>query len=126
MKDHEIFIVDDSQVQLVLLEKVLKQEGFSIRSFSRGWELIEALEQSRPSLIISDIDMPSLNGFELLQEIKGRFKNSRIPFFFISSNSDSTTEQRAQRAGAQALIGKPYSYSTLVAVIEDLLGIAKA
>lgn len=125
MKGHEIFIVDDSQVQLILLEKVLMQEGFAIQSFSRGWELINELEHNQPSLIISDIDMPNLDGFELMREIKMRFVNSRIPFFFMSSKQDSATEKRAKRAGAKALIGKPYSYSTLVTVIEDLLGITK-
>lgn len=126
MQEHEIFIVDDSQIQLILLEKVLTNQGFAIQSFTEGWKLLEAMEHTKPSLIISDIDMPVLDGFELLEEIKVRFDKKRIPFFFMSSMSDATTEKRARREGAQALIQKPFQYKSLFEVIEEMLGMAKA
>lgn len=125
MHEHEIFIVDDSQIQLILLEKVLTNQGFAIQSFTEGWELIAALNHTKPSLIISDIDMPTLNGFELLQEIKNRFER-RIPFFFISSMSDSDTEKRARKAGAQGVIKKPFQDSMLLEAINNMLGLARA
>ncbi len=125
MQDHEIYIIDDSQVQLILLEKVLMNQGFSIQSFTEGWKLIEAMERSKPSLIISDIDMPILDGFELLQEIKIRFDYNRVPFFFMSSKSDPSTEKRARLEGAHALIQKPFQYSSLFAAINEMLGLAK-
>lgn len=121
MQDCEIFIVDDSPIQLIILEKVLKNEGFGIQAFSGGWPLVDALEHHQPHLIISDINMPELNGFELMQEVQNRHQDPEIPFFFMSSKSDPAIEKRAREAGAGAVLPKPFSSAMLFEVIEQLL-----
>ena len=121
MKNHRIFIVDDSQTQLILLEKILLNEGFSTQSFVEGWELVDAAQKEPPSLIISDIDMPLLNGFELMEEVKARITQT-IPFFFISSTHNSEIKKKAQQLGASTLLQKPFSNSSLLGLVDDMLG----
>jgi len=120
MNNPRIFIVDDSPMQLIFLEKMLQNEGFTIQAFSKGSELIESLKVIRPHLIISDIDMPNLNGFQLMEEINSRF-NINIPFFFLSSMSDTKTKHKAKEVGAGALIHKPFEQQLLINVIDDML-----
>jgi len=121
MKNHRIFIVDDSQPQLILLEKILLNEGFSTQSFVEGWELVDAAQKEPPSLIISDIDMPLLNGFELMEAVKARITQT-IPFLFVSSMHNSEVKKKAQQLGASTLLQKPFSNSSLLGLVDDMLG----
>jgi CheY-like chemotaxis protein len=124
MQKPRIFIVDDSKIQLILLEKILKNEGFATEAFTQGWELVEAVKERPPNLIISDIDMPSLDGFELMGEVKKQFTN-KIPFFFVSSMQNRQVEKRAQQLGASTLLKKPFSTHSLMRAVEDMLGMGR-
>lgn len=125
MKNHRIFIVDDSQTQLILLEKILQNGGFTTQSFVEGWELVDAAQKKPPSLIISDIDMPLLNGFELINEVKARITET-IPFFFVSSMHNPEVKKKAQQLGASTLLQKPFSTSSLLDVVDDMLRMGRA
>lgn len=122
IQKHQIFIVDDSRIQLILLEKVLKKEGFSVHSFTDGLTLLQSLEENQPSLIISDIDMPMLNGFELIYEVRDSFGEVDIPVFLISSDGGITVEEKAREAGAEVFLQKPFKYNVLTDVIRERLG----
>lgn len=121
MHDYQIFIIDDSRIQLILLEKALKRAGFSVDVFTDGYKLMECLEDVNPDLVISDIDMPELNGFELINEIKNRFGEVNFPFFYISSSWSSTVEERAEKIGAEILLEKPFKFEILINEIETTL-----
>lgn len=122
MDDFKIFIVDDSSTQLILLEKVLQKEGFSVEAFSKGSDLIKALSVNTPNLIISDIHMPELNGFELIKKVINLSKGENIPCFLVSSKADDTIRQQARSIGVDEFIKKPFEYRALIKTIEDLLG----
>lgn len=119
---HQIFIVDDSQIQLILLEKILTKEGFAVRAFLNGYKLLRALKDQRPSLIISDIDMPVLDAFDLIERVKRKTEKPEIPFFLISSNNDSSIRKKAREAGAEVFIQKPYKSQALIDVVKEVIG----
>lgn len=121
----QIFIVDDSQIQLILLEKILTKEGFTVRAFINGYKLLEALKDQRPNLIISDIDMPVLDAFDLIERVKRKTEKPDIPFFLISSNSDSSIRKKAREAGAEVFIQKPYKSQALIDVVREVVGPVK-
>lgn len=121
MQKRQIFIVDDSRVQRIILEKMLVAAGFSVQAFSAGNDLMDKLEQENPELVISDIDMPKLDGFELIEKIKNKFDELDCAFILISSNGGVPVENRAHQAGADLFLKKPFKYENLVEVIEDML-----
>lgn len=121
MGDQQIFIIDDSPVQLILLEKVLKRAGYSVQVFENGYNLINSLENETPDLIISDVDMPELSGFELIEEVKNRFGNIEFPFFFVSSSWNKKIEKKAEELGATLLIEKPFKIEVLIKEIKAVL-----
>lgn len=123
---HQIFIVDDSKVQLVMLEKVLQNEGFRVHSFTDGFSLLKGLERLSPSLIISDIDMPGMNGFELFDEVRQRYGQLPIPFFFMSSNANIVSREQLSESGADFFLQKPFKIPVLIDVIMDLLDGSRA
>ncbi|WP_440998706.1 response regulator [Fodinibius sp. SL11] len=121
MKNAKIFIVDDSPIQLVLLEKVLLNEGFNVKSFSNGKKMVQAIIPERPDLIISDIHMPELNGFELIEEVRSFSEGQNIPCFLVSSKADAVIRQKVDAIGADGFIKKPFEYQSLMSVVKSLL-----
>lgn len=124
MGDQQIFIIDDSPVQLILLEKVLQRADYSVQVFENGYNLINRLEDETPDLIISDVDMPELNGFELIREIKSKFGSIKFPFFFVSSSWNKKIEKKAEELGASLLIEKPFKIEVLIKEIKAELNTA--
>lgn len=120
MRQVKIFIVDDSPIQLILLEKVLLSEGYVVKAFDNGHDLIECVSKEKPDLIISDIQMPELNGFELVEELRNMPEGKDIPCFLISSKADHVIRERVDTVGANGFIKKPFEYRALMGVIEDL------
>ncbi len=118
-KKPQIFIVDDSQIQLILLEKTLVREGFVVKAFLNSFKLLKALDNHRPNLIISDIDMPVLDGFDLIERARSKPEGSDIPFFLISSNGGSDILKKVERAGADAFLQKPLKHQALVNRVSD-------
>ena len=121
MHNPKIFIVDDSPIQLILLEKVLQKEGFVVEAFSNGPKLIEGVSTGNPDLIISDIHMPELNGFELIEEVRRLLNGKNIPCFLISSKADTVIRNKVDAIGADGFIKKPFEFESLMSVIKDLL-----
>lgn len=106
-----VFVVDDSPLQVLTLEKMLSEEGYQVCTFSDGYDLMHQLQSQKPELIISDIEMPGIDGFELLKMIRDRSDVQNIPFFLISSRVDDITVQKASREGADMFIGKPLNHT---------------
>ena len=121
MQDTKIFIVDDSPIQLILLEKVLQSEGFIVEAFSNGPDLIQSISIEKPDLIISDIHMPALNGFELIEEVRRFPDGEKIPCFLISTKADTVIRKKVDAIGADGFIKKPLEFESLMSVIKDLL-----
>ncbi|MGD8428595.1 MAG: response regulator [Balneolaceae bacterium] len=116
-----VYIIDDSRIQVIILEKILIKEGFCVKAFSNGYDLIKKLDDENPTLIISDIEMPMMDGFELLSEIQKKSCCKDIPFFFISSNGDSSILKKAQKMGAKSFIEKPFKSELLVEMVREAI-----
>lgn len=118
-RPNKIFIVDDSEIQLILLKKVLSNEGYAVSAFSSASNLLKAVNNEIPDLVISDIDMPVLNGFDLVEKINTT--NENIPCFLVSSQADKVIRQKAKAIGAQEFIEKPFELNVLLGTIGDML-----
>lgn len=121
MYGSKIFIADDSPIQLILLEKVLEREGYAVEAFADGSNLFDAASQNMPDLVISDIDMPVLNGFDLIQKIKGLPKGDETPCFLISSKINDAVHQKMDDIGADGFIKKPLQHKSLISCVKKLL-----
>lgn len=118
-KSNKIFIVDDSEIQLILLKKVLLNQGYDVTAFLSARNLLSAVHKEMPDLVISDIDMPLLNGFDLVEKINEA--NEDIPCFLVSSQADKVIRRKAKAIGAQKFIEKPFELNVLLGTIDDLL-----
>jgi len=117
-----ILIADDLPANLYLLESILKGNGFDVTSVKNGVEALEAAVKNPPDLIISDIMMPVMDGFELCRRLKADELLKHIPVvFFTSTYTESRDEQFAMNLGAERFVVKPQKPEELVRIIREIL-----
>jgi putative two-component system response regulator len=122
MKDGRqiIFLVDDNMTNLTTGKAMLK-EHYDIFSMSSGTRLFEVLEKITPDLILLDIEMPEMNGYEALKKLKAEKKTREIPVIFLTARNDPGSELEGLNLGAIDYISKPFSPPLLLKRIENHL-----
>lgn len=116
-----IVAVDDSGIILKRLTKVLG-EDYDLHAFSVGKRALQFLKDRTPDLIILDIDMPEINGYEMLKMLKEREHLQNVPVIFLTSNSDRNSVMRAVAGGADDYVVKPIDEEILMDKIHAALG----
>ena len=108
MNPSDIMIVDDTPANLKLLEDMLHQQGLQVRSFPLGRLAIAAAIKHPPDLILLDVNMPEMNGYEVCESLKSTGELANIPVIFLSALTDLETKVKAFQAGAVDYISKPF------------------
>ena len=101
-----ILVVDDSRANLQLLSALFHQQGYRVRAFTRGKFALVAAEASAPDLILLDINMPEMDGYELCRRLKEMPKLAAVPVLFLSTLSDPNDKVRAFQAGGVDYVTK--------------------
>jgi PAS domain S-box-containing protein len=118
----KILIVDDDDDSRVFLERALRGQHYSAESAANGAEALEKARQRHPDLIISDILMPVMNGFELCRRIKTDAQLRRVPFIFYTATFvDQRDEELAMSLGASRFIVKPIDPADFLKIVEEVI-----
>ena len=116
-----ILIVEDSLTQAMLLQHLLEENGYQVSRAASGKEALELLAGKRPALIISDIVMPEMDGYQLTQEIKRDDNLSTIPVILLTSLSDPEDVIRGLAADVDFYVTKPYDRHFLISKVESII-----
>ncbi len=119
--DVSILLVDSDTETLKLLEKTFKKTGYGVQAVGDGEEALKVLESDRPDLIISEITLPKLDGWELCWKVRERSELADIPFIFLTTRKSTTDEVISFELGADDYIKKPFVEKELLARIKALL-----
>lgn len=115
-------IVDDSPTMLASIEDILVKNDFPVETAESGEEARDKLEAGcRPSLIITDLNMPGMNGIELIGEIRKMPRLRFTPILVLTTESRVDLRQEAKAAGATGWIVKPVTEDSLMQVIDQIL-----
>ncbi|QHI69697.1 response regulator [Tichowtungia aerotolerans] len=117
----KVLIVEDSPTQALMLENILQQESFVTQLARNGEEALNVLPDFRPTLVISDIIMPGMDGYDLCRKIKGNPDTSTIPVILLTSLSDPYDVIQGLQCGADNFITKPYQQEFLLSRIQYIL-----
>ncbi len=109
-----VVIVEDSPTQALQLEFILSQNGFDVRTAFNGDQALSLMRESVPELVVTDIVMPGMDGYELCRRIKDEDKWLETPVVLLTSLSDPIEAMRAINAGADAFLTKPYKEQFLL------------
>lgn len=116
----KVLIVEDESVTLLMLEECLKTNGYEVVTAQDGRDALNALENSRPDLILTDIMMPYTSGLELIGITRSSEK-SDIPIIVLSAIDEEATVMEAFRLGADDFITKPFNAPELLLRVKRLL-----
>ena len=116
-KENTILIVDDNSNNLKVVAGVLKGEGYKFRMAKSGAQALSVLDKTKPDLILLDIQMPEMNGFETCVKIKENDQLAGIPIIFLTANTDAESISKAFAAGGVDFVTKPFNSDELLARI---------
>ncbi|MCG8614177.1 MAG: response regulator [Pseudomonadales bacterium] len=118
-----IFFVDDEELNRHLLQKQLQQAGYATEAFAGGGAMLQRLKCKVPDLVVLDLMMPNLNGFEVCAHIREQFDAYELPVIMLTARHQSADIVRALSQGANDYLTKPYHQQELVARIQSLLSV---
>ena len=116
-----ILVVDDEERNVKLLEVLLQAEGYATVSALNGREALAAAVSACPDLILLDIMMPDMDGFETVAQLKANPRTRQVPVIMVTSLDDRDTKQRALLAGAEEFLSKPIVRADLTVRVRNLL-----
>ncbi len=120
-----VMVVDDSLTMRKVTGRVLERHNFEVAVARDGVEALEQLEERVPDLMLLDIEMPRMDGYELATAMRADARFKDVPIVMITSRSGDKHRQRAFEIGVQRYLGKPYQELDLMRNVYDLLGIAR-
>ncbi|MCX7033888.1 MAG: twitching motility response regulator PilH [Arenimonas sp.] len=116
-----ILIVDDSPSQLMGMKRIVEKLGHEALTAEDGAAGVEAAKANKPDLILMDVVMPNLNGFQATRAISKEATTSHIPIVLVTTKDQETDKVWGMRQGAKAYITKPFNENQLIEVINGLL-----
>ena len=121
MRRKRILVVDDEIYMQHILEFSLGMEGMEVISVSSGEEALRRVSEERPDLIVLDVLMPGMDGYEVCRRLRQQESTRAIPIVFLSAKDGRGDREHGLRAGADAYITKPFSPQSLIDTIVELL-----
>ena len=109
-----VLLVDDDEKVRELVRVNLEFEGYIVREAGSAEEGMTAIEEAKPDLVLLDVMMPHIDGWEMLRRVQERHGIGTIPVIMFSGKADEAAQQQAASNGAQAFVGKPFDLQQLI------------
>jgi chemosensory pili system protein ChpA (sensor histidine kinase/response regulator) len=116
-----VMVVDDSLTVRKVTQRLLEREGYQVVLAKDGVDALEHLQEIRPDLMLVDIEMPRMDGFDLTRNIRGNEGTQSVPIIMITSRTADKHRNYALGLGVNAYFGKPFQEDALLAAITGLL-----
>jgi len=120
-KKRNILIIDDSNTNVVLLEAILSSKGYQPSTALSVKESEELLKKNPPDLILLDLLMPDVSGFDFLRNLRENPDLEKVPVVVVSALTDDITVEKTMSLGAVEFIKKPVNINTLVQTVEETI-----
>ncbi len=117
----KVLVVEDSVTQREMITDLLKDSGMTVTAASDGVEALEQIKGGCPDIVILDIVMPRMNGYELCRRLKSDPETQEVPVVMCSTKGEEFDRYWGMRQGADAYIAKPFQPQELVGTVKQLL-----
>ena len=118
-----VMVVDDSITMRKVTSRVLENHSLEVMTAQDGVDAVEKLHDRVPDLMLLDIEMPRMDGYELLDHVRADARLRHVPVVMITSRAGQKHRKKARKAGANAYLTKPYQEAELVEQVSDMLDI---
>nr|CBA27284.1 hypothetical protein Csp_A01510 [Curvibacter putative symbiont of Hydra magnipapillata] len=119
-----VLVVDDSITVRRVTQRLLKREGYRVALANDGLQALEKLQEEIPAVVLSDIEMPRMDGFDLARNIRADAKLQRLPIIMITSRIAEKHREHARELGVDHYLGKPYSEDELLGLVRGYCSVA--
>jgi len=116
-----VLVVDDSPTMREMVVDQLKQSGMTVIEAQDGTDAVEKLQSTTPDIVVTDVVMPKMNGYELCRWIKKNESTKDVPVVMCTTKSEEFDKHWGMKQGADAYITKPYEPAELIKTIKGLL-----
>ncbi|MBI1923246.1 response regulator [Candidatus Poribacteria bacterium] len=117
----KILIVDDSKLHQNLMSQGLSQQGFEVVTAQNGQEALELARQQKPDIVITDLEMPIMNGRDFCRELRKRDLLKEVPVIMLTGRDSELDRVKGEHAGVSAYLSKPFPPDKLVVLVEKLI-----
>lgn len=117
-----LLVVDDSLTMRKVLSRTLEREGYRVITAKDGMDAIQVLQENMPDIMLTDIEMPRMDGFELVRNVRDDERTRELPIVIISSRTAEKHRNLAKEIGVNAFLGKPVQDEELLSQVSILLG----
>jgi two-component system alkaline phosphatase synthesis response regulator PhoP len=117
-----ILIADDSRTIVAMVASRLERAGYEVLTTANGEDALNLAKDRVPALILLDVEMPKLDGYEVTRQLRENDATSATPIVLLTSHSDEASLATGYEAGATEYVTKPFSPQDLVSAIERILG----
>ena len=117
----KILVIEDESDNLKLLSMALKSAGYIVFGATNGEEGLEIFKEEKPDLVILDVVMPVMDGWEVLRRIKSGLRSRRVPVIMLTAKNADHDKFKGYDFGADFYVTKPYNIKKLLPVIRDML-----
>jgi chemosensory pili system protein ChpA (sensor histidine kinase/response regulator) len=117
-----VMVVDDSLTVRKITSRLLEREGYQVLTAKDGVDALEQMKETLPGVMLVDIEMPRMDGFDLAKNIRGDTRTASIPIVMISSRTADKHRNQAAQLGVNAFLGKPYQEAELLQYVATFLG----
>jgi signal transduction histidine kinase len=121
-----ILVVDDTPENLRLLASLLGAQGYEVRPVTNGRQALQAVERDPPDLVLLDINMPDMNGYEVCTELKARERTRDVPVIFLTALGDVNDKVRAFEVGGVDYVTKPFQVEEVLARVRTHIALRRA
>jgi chemosensory pili system protein ChpA (sensor histidine kinase/response regulator) len=123
LSEKTVMVVDDSVTVRKVTSRFLEREGFRVITAKDGVEALQVLQDHMPDVMLLDIEMPRMDGFEVAKNIRTSSRLKDLPIIMITSRTGEKHRERAFSLGVNKYLGKPYQEDLLLSNIQELLHI---
>ena len=116
-----VLVVDDNFVNVRLLEELLKSASYEVATAMNGEAALEKIAQSRPDIVLLDVMMPGMDGYEVCRRIRQDEKTARLPVIMVTALDKESDREMALAAGANEFLSKPVEDNLLLPAIRRIL-----
>lgn len=117
-----ILVVDDEPNIVLSLEFLMEQAGYSVTTAEDGEQALACVENAIPDLILLDISLPGISGFDVLEQLRARQATEHLPIIMLTAHGREVEREKGMAMGADDYITKPFSTQSLVEKVRQLMG----
>jgi CheY-like chemotaxis protein len=124
MNQARILVADDDEDTVVSLTALLHEEGYKVRGVHRGADVLQAVFDFAPDIVLLDIGMPQMSGYDVARTLRERYGSARPALIAVTGRAEQADRQQARAAGFEHHVAKPYEPGALLRLIGEVSGAA--